>query len=577
MIRDLTVRRWGLLTLCVLGLLLALRSAFADSYVGGDFGLSATPSSAPLTASLSIVPGSAAAASGIRNGDLLELRQISPGTRFRLWLGPIIDEPLDLVVQRGGAYRHVTLVTHQPYPFTWKGWLLYGGELWIVFFCALLAWRRPQSDEAASLVLYLLGVFVISQGLGDISTRWPAVDAIGFGFKGIVIVFGFAMVGVYATLFGRPLSAFRRALTVATFVLAAVTTLVGLGVLAGVWNGSIDPFSVSLPLIRTVPAFRLALTGVLLTLIISLVATLRVARGPERTRLLWGMTVVFPFFLFTCFTTITGGLVALSAFGTISAIFWFATPAILSYSLLNRQLLDIGFIVNRAAVFTAMSVLILGAFVLVEWLLTDWLRDAGHVTNVLVSGGIALALGFSARFMHTRIDSLVDKVFFRRRHQDEEAIRTFAQEAPYITDRPALLERTSATLERHTDARSVHVLLSYDENDPAIVRLRATRQTLDLRGTGSALEGDVAFPMIARGRLLGIIVLGERRSGEAYAPDERSAVSQLASSVGTTLDVLASHDEPGDGVEPIAAAIDALREEIVRRLPNPQASPEPIG
>jgi hypothetical protein len=222
---------------------------------------------------------------------------------------------------------------------------------------------------------------------------------------------------------------------------------------------------------------------------------------------------------------------------------------------LNRRLVDIGFIINRAAIFTGVSIVVLGAFVLLESLFSDWFRDANHTTNVLVNAGLALSLGFSVHFLHARIDRVVDNIFFRKRHEDEQAIRAFAHEAPFITDRATLLQRSIAVLERHTDTASVAVVLddgdgrfaaiddnepAIDENDPAIVRLRATHKTTDLHDLGSQLHGDLAFPIVSRGRFLGAVVLGARRSGEAYAPDESHAISTLAHSLGSALDVLSA-------------------------------------
>ena len=41
--------------------------------------------------------------------------------------------------------------------------------------------------------------------------------------------------------------------------------------------------------------------------------------------------------------------------------------------------------------------------------------------------GLALALGLSMRFLHHRVDSFVDSVFFRKRHDNERALRRFAR------------------------------------------------------------------------------------------------------------------------------------------------------
>jgi hypothetical protein len=82
--------------------------------------------------------------------------------------------------------------------------------------------------------------------------------------------------------------------------------------------------------------------------------------------------------------------------------------------------------------------------------------------------------------------------------------------------------------------------------------------------------------MLARGRLVAILLLGERAGGEAYAPDEVEALSQFAHGVGSALDSLSERrdDENADlrkVIVELAAEVRALPErlsdEISRRLP----------
>ncbi len=554
-------RPW-LLALCALGLALTAANVFTDLTVSGSLGLSGTPTAVAFVDRLVVRPGGAAAESGIRTGDLLDWRRLPPAVRFRLYYGARVGEPLALPVVRNGVGRTVTVVTHRAAGIDWTGWLFYVGMVWIALCCALIAWRRSESAEARLLIFYLLGVFVVSQGFGDIITPWPVVDHIGLLVKGLIFVPSFVFLALYAACFATPVSGARRALVALAIAFTAIATVRGLVVRFELWNGAMSPFTPIL-LVRADPLARLFEGGGLLAVMLSLLAALGASRGAERTRLLWAVAAVLPALIWIFIVLATGELIPTAVFAIISALWWFATPAIISYSLLNRRLFDIGFVFNRAAVFAGVSVVLLGAFVLVEWLLTDWLSTAGHATNVLVSGGVALGLGLSIRFVHGRVDRVVDRVFFRKRHEDEEAIRAFAHETPYITDPDILLRRATETLTRHTNATSVDIMLHYDENDPAIVRLRANPHALDLHGLETSLRGNVAFPMTARGQLLGVVVLGARRSGETYAPDETSAISQLAASLGAALDVFATRNGKGAVEDHVVASIAALREELV--------------
>lgn len=70
--------------------------------------------------------------------------------------------------------------------------------------------------------------------------------------------------------------------------------------------------------------------------------------------------------------------------------------------------------------------------------------------------------------------------------------------------------------------------------------LRAWSERVDLGRVNSLLKGEYAFPMTVRGRLVGAFIVGPKRSGESYAPDESEAIAHLAMGVGAALDALGS-------------------------------------
>lgn len=558
--------RWALLALCGLGFFFIAASIYTDTHLNADIGYAAEHTATPLVDRVTVTPKGDAARAGLQTGDLVDVARLAAATRFRFYDGLRVNEPIVFNVRRGSRNFNITVVPRSVPPVNWPQWLTYAGELWTTLFCTILAWRRSSTRAASALVLYLLLTLVIAQGFGDVSTPLPWFDYACLCIKGVLFPLGFAFIAVYAAQFARPVSAYRRGLTLFAFATVAFGVAVGEWFYVSVTRGQTDPF-LSVLLIRTAPLSRLAFVVLLLTALSALVAALRASRGAERTRLIWGFCGIGPFLVWGIVAAVGGESIPFVAFIAVSATCWFATPAILTYSLVNRQLFDIGFIVNRAAVFTGVSIVVLGTFTLVEWLLSDWLRDASHAANVLVSGVLALALGLSIRFVHGRIDRAVDNVFFRQRHEDEQAIRTFAHEAGYIEDRAILLERATAVLEHHTNAVSVEIALRCDENDAAIVRMRAFPNPLDLHGFQTSLHGDVAFPMITRGRFIGAVVLGARTSGETYAPDEISAISLLAHNLAAALDAFGSRDGTDSATDRIIASIEGLRAEIVRRLP----------
>ncbi len=578
--------RWRrfLLAVCAAGVVLIGYETWLEVNAGGFPGLDTMPTGTPFVQRVTVARGSGAYQAGLRTGDLIDGRRLSAPERYRWFAGRgalLSGTTVALPVQRGMNVRTVTLRAQaQPGGFdsyldAYSVWIATLGDLWALLFAALIAWRRADSVEARILSL-LLSLNVIGIGLepNNWLTPWPALDAVVASCATTVIWASYALFVVYTMCFGRPPSRARRAVVWLAYASMALPALRGLLRVVGVWSGAFDPSLLPWYAGWTGAAVR----GIVPWSLILVCAAwaIQQARGAERMRVAWASASLGVWFV--------AGIVAFSAPAAAPSspavyiaavnlfnVVYFIAPLGLTYSLLYRRLLDIGFAVNRAAVFSVVSIIVIGAFVLVEWLLGGWLHDASHATNVAASALLALALGFSVRFIHARIDRFVDNVFFRKRYENEQAILKLAREAPYITDAKTLLDRTVSTLELHASASFVAVLLddgegrygSYDENDPALVELRSVHEPLDLHSRQTQIPGELAYPMAARGRLVGALVMGPKASGETYAPDESDAIAQLAHAVGIALDgLLLRSDQSRDGVRAMLAGLKLVSQKL---------------
>jgi hypothetical protein len=70
--------------------------------------------------------------------------------------------------------------------------------------------------------------------------------------------------------------------------------------------------------------------------------------------------------------------------------------------------------------------------------------------------------------------------------------------------------------------------------------------------------------MFGRGSLLGVLVCGAKRNGEAFAPDEIDALKTLAYGVGVALDAL--DRAVGGPAESLVAAFASFRNDVMARL-----------
>ena len=549
----------------------------------GIWGMTPGPSSRPYTLEVSSIDaGGPSDRAGLRRGDLIDIRDLTALERFSLLSQPLAGKPLTLTIQRDARQIRAAIVPSPTGIATW--WYIeaaQAGILWMLIFAGVIAWRRAHVQELRLLCLVLITYaisYVASPGSGAAPWTWVYVVKSVTGALSVLVI---AMWAKYALSFAKPASNLRRIATWAcyTFVAISVTTL--LAITFGVYSVRLDP----VPLIwASLTAYNIACALALVCSGLALIAS----AGIENQRALWSLIPLSALIcidqIYNLTATFSGTYAAVYYWAFISCIATLVMPVLLTYAALSKRLIDIGFVLNRAVVFAIVSTIVVGAFVLAEWAASEWFAASGRNTSAVVVMVVALALGLSLRYIHRYVDRFVDQVFFRRRYDDEAALRRFAHEAAYITDRSELLERTVRTVKEHTGGAAASLLLlvsgrAYapaastdgdatlvDEDDPAIVSMRAWHRPVDLQSiAGSALQGQFAFPMVSRGKLLGVLVCGAKNDSEAFAPDESNALATLAHGVGAALGAASVAGD--DATDALLRTQERILDEL-RDLPN---------
>ena len=544
----------GLIAAALFGILQLAVTVYWAHVIDGYSGINWETISAFRDRIDSVDPGSPGALAGLKAGDVVDIRMLSRPDRFKWRMYFFVGERYDIPVLRANKQTTLRLfidrwVSDLPFWIAnrWNWYVRFVGIACLLAVAAFLVWRRPQSADirlfSLSLILIAIGTD-FSPGAAW-SFRTAVVEMVGWAIGPFLSNAGLALLATYALRFASPPSRLRVWSTRCAYVIAAFVALVDCVGVVGTWYGAFDDnagfFASELLNVSTSIGPSLA------ALICALLA-IREARGSERSRLAWAtgsLSILYLSPLVAIFfsTAYIGGI---SVYATVTNTAYFVAAIGLAYSLLGRRLLDVGFALNRAAVFTTVSLLVVGSFTLAEWALGGWLASESRGTNVLVSGALALGLGLSIHPIHLRVDRFIDASFFRKRHEAEKALRTFAKEAAFITDPDILVTRARDVLERNTDCSWVDIAIfdgarsfgGIDENDPAVVTLRTSHEMVNLHTADSVVRGEFAFPMSARGRLVGVLAIGPKRLGESYAPDECEAIGALAHGVGIALDVL---------------------------------------
>jgi hypothetical protein len=231
-----------------------------------------------------------------------------------------------------------------------------------------------------------------------------------------------------------------------------------------------------------------------------------------------------------------------------------------SYAILRHRIIDVNFVLNRTLVYTVLTTLVVGVFVLLE----DFFGRiaAGRGIGLAVEVAVALLIGVSFNALHKHVESAIERAIFRTKHEAAKALRRLADEAPYMESAGALLKRAVEEIRRFGRASSTAIYERTEKgyavtafsgsggrpeavgaDDLAFVRLRRSLECVALADVESALgKQGLVFPFAARGQLTGALLCRPRPDGETYAPDEVALLASVARAVGAELNAIRSRE-----------------------------------
>ena len=235
----------------------------------------------------------------------------------------------------------------------------------------------------------------------------------------------------------------------------------------------------------------------------------------------------------------------------------------LAYAVLQYRVFNFDFAISRAVVFSVVSVLLLCSFGLIEWIYATVMQgdgDAGHGAekkSLVVDAAIALATYLVFNKIHGTLERWVERFFFEKWHDNEHRLRDYVRQAAHIETADALLGSLRSAIDRFTGQAGCAIYLKQaggeytlaagtleaapavvDTNDGAAVAMRTDMAPLFFEHLHTALPGELVLPMCHRGTLNGFVLLGSKRRGESYRPDECEVLGFTAHQIGLDLHAL---------------------------------------
>lgn len=501
----------------------------------------------------------AEAAAGLRDGDVINFRPMTVPARTAIvyHYTPTqtgrAGETIALAVQRGNSSLTVpyTLV-HQDTTLSLIAQLAF--KFFILAIGVFVLWR------GRALAATILGIWCLGIAVGLPDAWWGALPVGGRLFGGILTaaLWTYSPLMLYLVVEAIATGVSRRAVLIAR---TAMLIMVVPALILNTINATQQAYTgcAAVPLTPWVVngAFSAAQLVIIAFFAVSYVRTTGIAR--QRVRwVFWAFMISRFGVLLNLFNRLLIHPIHLSGASWLTVMIF---PLGCAYAILRHRLIDVNFVLNRTLIYTILTSIAVGIFVLLENLFNS--IAVSREGSLAVELAVALALGLSFNAVHKRTEQFLERTLFRRKYEAAVALEQLSEDAAYMEDPQTLLEAATREIPRAMGTRGAAIYerldgkyslaASYgleglpdevDVDDPAFVRLRRHLSQIDLSEVKSALgNDDIAFALSARGQLTGAFLCGPRTSGETFAPDEIAMLRNAVREIGAELHAMRTREK----------------------------------
>jgi len=241
-------------------------------------------------------------------------------------------------------------------------------------------------------------------------------------------------------------------------------------------------------------------------------------------------------------------------------------PLSVAYVIVRHRVFDVRFVLGRAAVYGALTLLVVVAVSLVDFIAGKVISETRLAT--FGDAAIAIVIGLSLNGLQKRAESAVDPLPFRGRRKAEERLhrvgegllRARSREGirnAVVAESVAALQLTSCAVSvREDDEFTRTVAMGWDElpkialasEDPAVLALASEPKPLAVRDRmwppnflPAGLPAPVStLPVFIRGQLDAIVFVGSHIGGELLDPEEWALLARFFHDSGIAFEHVAS-------------------------------------
>ena len=272
------------------------------------------------------------------------------------------------------------------------------------------------------------------------------------------------------------------------------------------------------------------------------------------------------------------GIVLPSAFAIDDFVFYGIVPMALipltfAYAIVRFQMLNVRVIVRRTFLYAATTGVLFGFYALAIWAANQLFASSRLSSSPLFTFGFFLVVIPLFEFVRRRLQTPLDKLFFREKFDYQAALLEMSEAitgeldlgriADYLTasvaatmrlekasiwllDSRGWLERRGRRDDRLAPGAAVRRVLRREGRPvgPDEMSLHFADSESEAFRARLAAEGfKLLVPLVYRERLMGVLALQEKQSGERFDREDQSFLSTLANQAALAIETALLHDE----------------------------------
>jgi two-component system NtrC family sensor kinase len=258
--------------------------------------------------------------------------------------------------------------------------------------------------------------------------------------------------------------------------------------------------------------------------------------------------------------------------------FSFIPAVFLAFGVLKYDLLDIGALIRRGTVYFLLTGILTGLYIIVIFLFHTFFLTTGSGDSFVLSLVLALIIVLLFTPLRERVQSLMDRLFFRGRYDYRELLREISGRLASLLSLPQIRELLIGAIAEAMQVERLTLIIAeggvfrlYDGKETGgageelsgeislLIRILEmekrplSRATVERRRADEAdrkilnrlfddLGAVLVIPLPAREGLAGLIALGQKRSGELFVDEDLELLTTMANQAATAIENAQSYE-----------------------------------